>query len=153
MQPDLVKKVENSFYVDDLVTGADDVDKAFGFYTECKQLMDKAGMNLRKWNSNSAELLERVKGVTPHNSVTPAITTNITEEDESYAKATTGYGHSVQESDVVKLLGIYWNTPLDCLMLDFSEIIRCVESLSVTKRSLLQITAKILIRWGFSALL
>ena len=46
MQPDLVKKVENSFYVDDLVTGADDVDKAFGFYTECKQLMDKAGMNL-----------------------------------------------------------------------------------------------------------
>ena len=31
MQPDLVKKVENSFYVDDLVTGADDVDKAFGF--------------------------------------------------------------------------------------------------------------------------
>ena len=107
MQPDLVKKVKNFFYVDDLVTGADDVDKAFGFYTECKQMMDKAGTNLRKWNSNSAELLERIKGVTPHNSVTTVITTNITEKDESYIKATTGYGHSVQKSDMVKLLGIY----------------------------------------------
>ena len=109
-------------------------------------------MNLRKWNSNSAELLERVKEMTPHSGVTPPITTNVTEEDESYAKATTGYGHSVQESNMVKLLGICWNMPLDCLMFDFSELIRCIESLSVTKRSLLRITAKILILWGFSAL-
>ena len=148
-QPNLVKKMENSLYVDDLVTGADNVDKAFDFYTECKQLMDRAGMNLRKWNSNSAELLERVKEMTPHSGVTPPITTNVTEEDESYAKATTGYGHSVQESDMVKLLGIYWNTPLDCLMFDFSELIRCIESLSVTKRSLLRITAKIFDPLGF----
>ena len=60
-QPDLVKKVENSFYVDDLVTGADNVMEAFGFYTECKQLMDRAGMNLRKWNSNSASCLQKLK--------------------------------------------------------------------------------------------
>ena len=126
-----------------------DVDKAFGFHTECKQLIDKAGMNLRKWNSNSAELLERIKGVTQHNSVTPVITTNITEKDESYIKATTGYEHSIQKSDMVKLLGMYWNTPLDCLMFDFFELIRCVEYLSVTKRSLLQITAKIFDLLGF----
>ena len=151
-QPNLVKKMENSLYVDDLVTGADNVDKAFDFYTECKQLMDRAGMNLRKWNSNSAELLERVKEMTLHSGVTPPITTNVTEEDESYAKATTGYGHSVQESDMVKLLGIYWNTPLDCLMFDFSELIRCIESLSVTKRSLLRITAKIFDPLGFLSL-
>ena len=74
--------------------------------------------------------------MTLHNTVTPTSTTNVTEEDESYAKATTGYGHSVQENDMVKLLGIYWNTPLDCLMFNFSELIRCVESLSVTECSL-----------------
>ena len=115
----------------------DNVKEAFGFYTECTQLMDRAGMNLRKWNSNSAELLAKIKETTPHNCVTPTSTTNITEEDESYARATTGYGHSVQESDMVKLLGIYWNTPLDCSMFNFSDLIRCVESLSVTKHSLL----------------
>ena len=52
-----------------------------------------------------------VKEMTPHNSVTPTITTNVTEEDESYAKATTGYGHSVQESDIVKLFGIQYKSP------------------------------------------
>ena len=90
--------------------------------------------------------------MTPHNSITPTSTTNVTEEDESYAKATTGYGHSVQESDMVKLLGIYWNTPLDCLMFNFSELIRYVESLSVTKHSLLRITAKIFDPLGFLSL-
>ena len=101
-------------------------------------------MNLRKWNSNSTKLLERVEETTKHNNVTPTITTNITEEDESNAKTTTGYGHSVQESNMVKLLGVYWNLPLDCLMFDFSDLIRCVESLS-----LLQITAKIFDPLGF----
>ena len=47
---------------------------------------------------------------TLHNNVTPTITTNITDEDESYVKAPTRYGQSVQESDMVKLLGIYWNS-------------------------------------------
>ena len=96
--------------MDDLVTRADNVDKPFGLYTECKHLMDKAGMNLRKWNSNSDELLERVKKKTLHNNVTPTITTNITNEDESYVKAPTGYGHGVQDNDMVKLLGVYWNS-------------------------------------------
>ena len=75
--------------------------------------------------------------MTLHNNVTPTVTTNIIEEDESYAKATTGYKHSVQESDMVKLLNIYWNMPLDCLMCDFSELIWSVEPLSVTKHSLM----------------
>lgn len=47
-QPDLIKKLENSLYVDDLVSGAANLKEALKFYVDCKQLMDRAGMNLRK---------------------------------------------------------------------------------------------------------
>ena len=64
-------------------------------------------MNLRKWNSNSAELLTQIKETTPC-PATLIVSTNLTEEDEgSYAKATTGHSLTVQESNMVKLLGTY----------------------------------------------
>ncbi|XP_037505495.1 uncharacterized protein LOC119381810 [Rhipicephalus sanguineus] len=47
------KTLGESFYVDDLVTGADTDDEAAKFCKEAQQLMLSAGMNLRKWTTNS----------------------------------------------------------------------------------------------------
>ena len=116
---------------------------------DCQQLMDRAGMNLRKWSSNSAELLAQIKRTSPHHIIPSKGSTNITEVDESYAKATTGHGLPIQESDMIKLLGIYWNTSADHLVFDFSELLKCVETLSITKRSLLRLTTKFFDPLGF----
>ena len=50
---------------------------------------------------------------------------------------------------MIKLLGIYWNTSADHLVFDFSELLKCVETLSITKRSLLRLTTKIFDPLGF----
>ncbi|XP_055715164.1 uncharacterized protein LOC129809379 [Phlebotomus papatasi] len=45
------------FYVDDVMTGADTVEGALQIQNELINLLQKGGMNLRKWTSNKPELL------------------------------------------------------------------------------------------------
>ncbi|XP_062708860.1 uncharacterized protein LOC134288330 [Aedes albopictus] len=52
--------IEKDFYVDDMLTGVDTVDEGRQLVTEVIELSNSAGFTLRKWNSNSAELLEVV---------------------------------------------------------------------------------------------
>ncbi|XP_062709928.1 uncharacterized protein LOC134288608 [Aedes albopictus] len=52
--------IEKDFYVDDMLTGVDTVDEGRQLVKEVIELSDSAGFTLRKWNSNSAELLEVV---------------------------------------------------------------------------------------------
>ena len=58
-EPKLVEVLENSFYVDDLITGEDSVEESFQIYKGSKQIMATGGFNLRKWHSNSDELLAK----------------------------------------------------------------------------------------------
>ena len=58
--PELVLSIEESLYVDDLITGADSVEDAFQLYKVAKSLMSEAGFNLRKCNSNSSSLLPMI---------------------------------------------------------------------------------------------
>ena len=57
----VVNLLERSFYVDDLITGAETVEKAFHFYQLSNSLMSEGGFNLRKWNSNSHSLLAMIR--------------------------------------------------------------------------------------------
>ena len=67
-----------SLYVDDLVTSTPDAHSAYEFYLECRKLMAAGGMNLRKWHSNSLELLERIKSLPVGTSLNPNhIATNV----------------------------------------------------------------------------
>ncbi|XP_062704102.1 uncharacterized protein LOC134286501 [Aedes albopictus] len=52
--------IEKDFYVDDMLTGVDTIDEGRQLVKEVIELSDSAGFTLRKWNSNSAELLEVV---------------------------------------------------------------------------------------------
>lgn len=52
--------VKNDFYVDDSVSGADSVEEALEIYKQLRQLMNSACFNLRKWSSNSRELLKHI---------------------------------------------------------------------------------------------
>ncbi len=52
--------VQQQFYVDDCLTGADSVDEAKQLYHQLRQLLKLAGMELRKWKSNSQEFLNSI---------------------------------------------------------------------------------------------
>ena len=52
--------VYNSFYVDDLLGGADKVDQALELYSELKEMLGKGGFELRKWRSSSAEVTKHI---------------------------------------------------------------------------------------------
>ena len=53
--------LEKSLYVDDLLSGAGDNEKALEIYHKSKKIMADGGFNLRKWNSHSQTLLKSIE--------------------------------------------------------------------------------------------
>ena len=152
--PKLVDAIEGSLYVDDLLTGEKNDDRAFQVYKNSKKLMSQ-GFNLRKWNSNSPTLLANIKEAedqtAPVKASNPTAVTTVSEEDESYAKATTSSNSTMGEEieSYTKLLGIIWDSQSDKFTFDFSELITYISKLPINKRSLLKFTAKIFDPLGF----
>lgn len=142
--PQLIELLKNSLYVDDLVSGAGNEKEALELSSNAKLIMQKGAFNLRKWNTNSSYLHEKIsddkvsQGILP----TPTSTKSVTEEDESYAKTVTGPSIN-SNNDTVKVLGSIWNTTSDQLEFNFSDLANQAKSLPATKRSLLKISAKI----------
>ena len=56
-----VMKVLNRFYVDDLTGGCQDIQSGLDIYRAAKEITSSAGFNLRKWNSNSKELVQHIE--------------------------------------------------------------------------------------------
>ena len=54
-----VEKFLNDLYVDDSTSGFFNVKDAYNFYLNAKQIMKEGGFELRKWVSNSAELINK----------------------------------------------------------------------------------------------
>lgn len=86
--------LEKSLYVDDLLSRAGDDEKALEIYHKPKRIITDRRFNLRKWNSNSQNVMSEIsKFERPQDdSITqrkaqPDVTI---EDDQSYAKTTTG---------------------------------------------------------------
>ncbi|XP_058817082.1 uncharacterized protein LOC131680381 [Topomyia yanbarensis] len=58
--PDAAKVLKQDFYVDDMLSGVDDVKDGRKLIQQLVELLQSAGFLLRKWNSNSKELLQNV---------------------------------------------------------------------------------------------
>ena len=58
--PLAAQATDESFYVDDCLSGADDLQMAIKLQSELKTLFQKGGFKLHKWNSNSSELLQHI---------------------------------------------------------------------------------------------
>lgn len=116
---ELIDLLKNSLYVDDLVTGEATETAVSELSSKSKKVMQQGGLNLRKWKTNSRIVQEAIRQSSDSSShqVATASRKSTTEEYESYAKATTGPSIDVKT--------------------------RQTELLPSTKRSLLQISAKI----------
>ena len=109
--PDVVQKLAQSTYVDDIVTGANSEDEAFHLYEDAKEQLLRGGFNLRKFLTNSPRLQQRINDAENKGSEEGSQR----ELDESYAKATLG---SMQETrpEESKILGVRWNPHTDQLI-------------------------------------
>ena len=54
--PELVKPLLNSFYVDDMTSGESTVERGFDLFVNSRKIMAEGGFNLRKSQSNSPQL-------------------------------------------------------------------------------------------------
>ena len=52
--------IRNSFYVDDLLAGADNVESAKVLYQNLRNILLKAGFQLKKWRSSSSDVLDHI---------------------------------------------------------------------------------------------
>ncbi|XP_062557800.1 uncharacterized protein LOC134222655 [Armigeres subalbatus] len=119
MYPLAARALKNDFYVDDMLTGADNIETASQMMNEMIKLTSSGGFNLRKWSSNSSTLLDLL----PDNLISsrPAL-----ELDSA--------------STLVKTLGLLWDTSTDCFIFRSPD---WNKDAVITKRVVLADTARL----------
>lgn len=139
---EMAEMLKNSLYVDDLITGDDNEKAAFAIYKKSKVIMAEGGFRLRKWNSNSASLIEEIAKFEVSNDQTPASQQTCDfpgvtkEDDKSYAKSSTRLSSPTSSDGItVKVLGINWDIANDEIFINFADLYEYGKSLLVSKRS------------------
>lgn len=119
---DTVRVLEGCLYVDDLITGADTLERATKFYQEAQHILSSAGMKLRKWSSNSEIMQQKFHrdGVGNPSSDTEA-----------------------SASPVTRVLGLEWNRSNDALKFCLGTTLELLTINRNTKRFILQVSARI----------
>ena len=111
------KILENDLFVDDLVSGAHTIEQAKNIQAEVIDMLKGAGFNLRKWSSNTPELLMHL---TEHQ-LNPSVL-------------------EFKNADSTKTLGLRWNPVTDTFTYQ-NKIDRATET--YTKRTMLSDISKI----------
>ena len=135
---DLVDKLLQSIYVDDIVIGAQDDEEALLMYKQSKNLFKAGRFNLRKFVTNAKHLQEKFdqeEGIT-------STTQNIIGSDEIYTSSTLG---TTQISIVGEqnILGMRWNVSSDCFILSIQDIAHLANQIEPTKRHIVSVIGRI----------
>ncbi|MCY3927479.1 MAG: A17 family peptidase [Acidobacteria bacterium] len=110
--------MQNNLYVDNVISGCNSESDVVHYYKKSRSIMSQANFNLRTWASNST-LLQ-----------------NLAKRDGS-----------AETSDIVKILGLQWNTSSDTLSLVPRNITNSTPF--ITKRDILQDSSRIFDPLGF----
>ena len=146
--PEIVKKLLESFYVDDFNSGEENVDQAFELYIKSKKILSDGGFTLRKWSSDSNDLSELIRKYEPD--ATTITNTEESQEESSYAEIMLGHpNQDTQAEGEQKVLGLLWNTKEDTLVFRFGYLINLAKELLPTKRSLIKVIASVYDPIGF----
>ena len=116
----IMKDLTENMYMDNVVTGTHCHDKALEHYSLSRNYLQKAGMNLRQWTSNSIALNRRAQ------------------DDNAHAAQTT------------KILGLTWNSTNDTLSLSLENMIKKSEAITkLAKRSTISFASKLFDPLGY----
>ena len=96
LNQELVERFLRDLYMDDDISGVQNVEDGFNYYLFIKTLMKEGGFELHKWNTNCSDLLKKIN-----------------ENESSY------YQNTSQVKSENKILGVMWNSDEDnfCLIL------------------------------------
>lgn len=109
---------KQDFYMDDLITGADDESEAISIYNEMTELMKSGGFQLQKWNSNCNTVQRKIGKHDMQGNPTEPIKIN----------------------DCIKVLGVSWNRDSD----NFQYMLNLIEPKEpITKRQVLSVIARL----------
>lgn len=117
--PDEVKKLNECLYVDDFITGAENVDEAMKLSSRANKIMSGASMKLCKWSTNSTTLQNMWK-----------------QNDESESV-------DVKGQNPLKVLGLSWRPHNDEFMFETDDLVDYMKTKIDTKRGVLQTAARI----------
>ena len=134
--PEFVRKIIEGFYVDDLVSGGNNVEETYQLYERSKVRLAESGFKLRKWKTNHKDLREKIA----KDDTKSLNETRIKNEQESYAKST--LGTEVSER-CEKVLGMSWDCERDTIRFSFQHIISAAEKVKRTKRNVLSLLTRI----------
>ncbi|GFW34601.1 integrase catalytic domain-containing protein [Trichonephila clavipes] len=121
--PDTVELLDRNFYVDDLISGGNEFEEALQTSRRAKNIMEAAGMDLRKWITNDANLMEQWKKEN----------FNVHPIHETVSLGANG----------TKVLELSWNTNEDYLTTDTKSLLEFVPLDKNMKRFILQAVGKI----------
>ena len=156
--PEFVKELLQSLYVDDIISGDSDDNGAYELYIKTKSRLAEGGFNARKFATNSRNLARKIEenerfleGSYQESSAAThkANSQTVMEEEKSYAKSATQSPGTLPATE--KVLGLHWNKDDDHMFLERKGV---VEDLSLpvigpTKRDAARITSKVYDPLGF----
>ncbi|GFW52497.1 reverse transcriptase domain-containing protein [Trichonephila clavipes] len=116
-------------YIDDVISGADDISQALKVSKDAETIMKNASMKLRKWNSNDQTLMRTWER--------EGLETHPRHPDDS---------SKIPSS---KVLGIPWDVVHDYFTIDVKGLLQLDTSKPITKRIVLQSAGKIYDPVGF----
>ena len=116
--PEEVERLRRSFYVDDLLTGGQDVQQAKARKEVTQKIMKDATFELHKWHSNHAQLEDDTQPTQGEEVAQPTLRKNSAQatssEDQSYAKQ-----QLLVKPSESKLLGVKWDKFEDTIAVQF----------------------------------
>ncbi|GFS79809.1 uncharacterized protein TNCV_750031 [Trichonephila clavipes] len=120
---DTVELLDRSFYVDDLISGGNEFEEALQTSRRAKNIIEAAGMDVRKWINIDANLMEKSKKEN----------FNVHHVHETVSLGANG----------TKVLGLSWNTNEDYWTTDTKSLLELFSLDKNTKRFILQAVRKI----------
>lgn len=149
-QLDLIEKLMQSTYVDDVVSGADDEEQAYEFYRGSKSLLLDGSFNLRKFVSNSSlqAKIDQSEAANQTKSLVKQSLTKAEPFDETYVESTMPIEVAAHPEEQ-RVLGVCWNVVTNRLVFDFQEIAKVAKDLSPTKRNEISVIGRFYDPLGF----
>ena len=144
--PQFVKLLHDSLYVDDIVTGGPNEEAVYELYLKIKIRLAEGGFNARKFASSSPALMEEIKKKEnrEESASVHEASGSVSSDGDSYAKSTLNSA-SVSPD---KVLGIPWNMQRDVLIMDLAKLFQDIPG-KVTKRQVLAASSRVYDPLGF----
>ena len=117
----------------------------FALYQEAKSCFARRGFHLRKWASNSTELMYRIEhdiASNAENQINEEDKGAVLENNESFAKVSVRKTNEIKSPKQVRTLGLAWDCDEDPFDINLAKLVEFSKSLEPTKHNVLRLTAK-----------